>query len=330
MEGGSSTKVFQVCRISSVLAAARIFTLVALSIWRGYHLHVTEPARIHLGTSAFTAPGWRGSFYPPGMKSSEYLTFYAEHFDTVEVDSTFYACPSMETVKGWALKTPSEFIFSVKVPRTITHEKVLVDCDREFEQFVGTMNVLDEKLGPMVFQFPFFNTELFNSPVQFLSRLKPFFKKLPRIVGYQFAVEIRNKWWLTPRFADLLREYNVALVLQHPNELNEKFDPITADFTYIRWLGDRKGIEEMTKSFDKTVVDRTDQLSGWVDFCQRIQKRGVTQYIYANNHYGGHAPATITQFRDLWHAKGSPELDRPKKLRQETGLLFGDANSELV
>jgi uncharacterized protein YecE (DUF72 family) len=289
---------------------------------------VTEDAHIHLGTSAFTAPGWPGSFYPARMKASEYLSFYAEHFETVEVDSTFYACPRMETVNRWALKTPAEFIFSVKVPRTITHEKVLMDCDKEFEEFVDTMDVLDEKLGPMVFQFPFFNKNLFQTPIQFMSRPKAFLRKLPK--GYKFAVEIRNKAWLNKRFTDLLREHNVALVLQdqsympHPNELKEKFDPITADFTYIRWLGDRKGLEQITKSFDKTVVDRTNHLSGWVDVCQQIQKRGITQYIYANNHYGGHAPATIALFRDLWYAKGLPELDRPRRVRQETLLLFDE------
>jgi uncharacterized protein YecE (DUF72 family) len=116
--------------------------------------------------------------------------------------------------------------------------------------------------------------------------------------------------------------------MPHPNELKEKFDPITADFTYIRLLGDRKGIEKMTKIFDKLVVDRTTQLSGWVDVCQQIQKRGVRQYIYVNNHYAGHAPATIEQFRDLWYERGLPELDRHKRMRQEGALLFNEPDSE--
>ncbi|MGB2887616.1 MAG: DUF72 domain-containing protein, partial [Candidatus Acidiferrales bacterium] len=80
---------------------------------------VESPPRIHLGTSSFTAAGWQGSFYPTGMKSSDYLSFYVERFDTVEVDSTFYRCPSPATVNGWALKTPEGFIFSVKVPQVI-------------------------------------------------------------------------------------------------------------------------------------------------------------------------------------------------------------------
>jgi uncharacterized protein YecE (DUF72 family) len=87
---------------------------------------------IHLGTSSFSATGWEGSF-PPGLKSSDYLSYYADHFDSVEVDSTFYACPSSKTVSGWFSKTPDNFIFSVKVPQTITHNKVLVDCDAEFD-----------------------------------------------------------------------------------------------------------------------------------------------------------------------------------------------------
>lgn len=109
---------------------------------------------IHLSTSAFTAAGWEGSFYPAGMKPANYLTFYAGRFDTVEVDSTFYACPRARTVEGWAPKTPPGFIFSVKA---ITHEKVLVGCKAEFQEFVETMDILGEKLGPMVLQFPQFS-----------------------------------------------------------------------------------------------------------------------------------------------------------------------------
>jgi uncharacterized protein YecE (DUF72 family) len=115
-------------------------------------------AEIRLGTSAFTAAGWEGSFYPKGMKSADYLNFYSTRFDSVEVDSTFYRCPTIEAVNNWALKTPPGFVFSLKIPRSITHEKILLECDAEFEKFVDTVDVLDEKLGPMLFQFPFFGT----------------------------------------------------------------------------------------------------------------------------------------------------------------------------
>src|SRR5580698_9536475 len=95
---------------------------------------------IHIGTSAFTAAGWESSFYPAGLKPAEYLTYYATKFDTVEVDSTFYRAPSVSTVEGWARKTPDHFIIAVKVPQSITHEKILAGCDSEFTQFVNVMD----------------------------------------------------------------------------------------------------------------------------------------------------------------------------------------------
>jgi uncharacterized protein YecE (DUF72 family) len=273
--------------------------------------------QIRLGTSSFTADGWNGAFYPKGMKSADYLRYYSTRFDTVEVDLTFYRCPTIEAVHNWALKTPPGFIFSLKVPRTITHEKVLVDCDKEFEEFLTTVDVLGEKLGPMVFQFPFFNETLFTTPVQFESRLKAFFKKLPRVSVYRFAVEIRNKYWLKPRLLDVLRENNVALVLQdqsgmpRPKELGN-YDLITADFSYIRWLGNRKDIEKLATTWNATIIDRTADLQTWVDVCEKIQKRGITQYVYANNHYSGFAPATVEQFRSLYKARG---IETPLNLK---------------
>jgi uncharacterized protein YecE (DUF72 family) len=223
-------------------------------------------AEIRLGTSSFTATGWAGAFYPRAMKPSDYLTYYSTRFDTVEVDSTFCRCPTIEAVNNWALKTPPCFIFSLKIPQTITHQKSLVDCEKEFEEFVSTVQVLGDKLGPMVFQFPYFNKGVFSTLVQFLDRLKPFFRKLPR-GGYKFAVEIRNKWWLTKRFADLLKENNVALVLQDHSlmpsaeRVFSTIDPLTADFVYIRLLGDRKAIEAKTTVWNQIVEDRTARMN---------------------------------------------------------------------
>src|SRR6266849_5836784 len=155
-------------------------------------------APIHLGTSAFTAAGWEGSFYPKGMKPADYLSYYATQFDTVELDNTFYRTPSISTVEGWNIKTPPGFIFAAKVPQVITHEKVLVDCEDDLSHFLRTMDVLGNKLGPLLFQFGYFNKSKFKSQKEFLALLNPFLKKLPK--GYQFAVEIRNKNWLASRY----------------------------------------------------------------------------------------------------------------------------------
>jgi hypothetical protein len=83
------------------------------------------------------------------MRPADYLAFYAEHFHTVEVDSTFYACPTVRTVENWNARTPDGFVFSAKVPQTITHDKVLVDCDAELKEFLDTIGILGDKLGPV-------------------------------------------------------------------------------------------------------------------------------------------------------------------------------------
>jgi uncharacterized protein YecE (DUF72 family) len=278
---------------------------------------------ILLGTSSFTASGWNGSFYPRGMKPSDYLGFYAERFHTVEVDSTFYACPTARTIENWNARTPDDFVFSVKVPQTITHDKVLVDCEAEIGEFLETMDILGPKLGPIVFQFPFFNRSLFPDRHVFTDRLIPFLKKLP--ANHKFGIEIRNRPWLDAEFASLLRDHQVALVLQDrswmPNPAELDFDPITTDWTYIRWLGDRKQIEAQTMTWDKAVVDRTAELSSWVDFCYQIMKRGVLVYAYANNHFQGHGPATVEQFQNLWYEKGMPEIEKTHRIKREPSLF---------
>ena len=264
---------------------------------------------ILLGTSAFTANGWQGSFYPSGMKSRDFLTYYATQFATVEVDSTFYGCPSARTVNNWFARTPEDFLFCVKVPQIITHEKVLVDCDSEFDEFVKTMDILGPKLGPIIFQFPLFDRWKFTKQDSFLGVITPFLEKLP--ADHKFVIEIRNKNWLDAKFADVLREYNVALALTdtsfvpRPWEMKEKFDLITADFAYVRWLGDRKGIEEQTKTWDKVIVDRKSDLKKWVDLLKEMvmNKKLRKLLAFANNHYAGHGPATVKLFWDLWNKK---------------------------
>jgi uncharacterized protein YecE (DUF72 family) len=109
----------------------------------------------------------------------------------------------------------------------------------------------------------------------------------------------------------VLREHNVALALTdtsfmpRPWELKQKFDLVTADFAYVRWLGDRHGIEKITQVWDKTVVDRNDDLKHWVDVLKELifNKKIRKMFAFANNHYAGHGPATVKQFWDLWKKK---------------------------
>jgi uncharacterized protein YecE (DUF72 family) len=262
------------------------------------------PADLHLGTSSFTAEGWEGSFYPQGMPPRDFLSYYATQFDCVEVDATFYRIPSASMVKGWYTRTPENFLFTLKAPQEITHERVLVDAQNTFTDFLRATDPLQEKRGPVLLQFPYFNKKAFADAPAFLARLRPFLENLP--AEPRFALEIRNKYWLGPPLFDLLRKHRVALALidhpwmPRPAEWFRKGDPVTADFSYIRWLGDRKGIEERTKSWDKTIVDRSRELREWLEACRNLLKRRISVFAFANNHYAGHAPATLRLFLELF------------------------------
>src|SRR5882672_11023995 len=260
-----------------------------------------------LGTSAFTAAGWVGSFYPEGTQPRDFLSYYATQFKTVEVDATYYRTPNASTVTGWYEKTPPDFVFAAKVPQIITHDKILVNCEAEFDEFVDRMDLLVEKLGPLLFQFPKFTKYQINAE-EFSRRLRFLLNRVKDLPTVRFAVEIRNKAWLDKRFTDLLREYNVALALTdtsfmpRPWETKEKFDMITANFAYIRWLGDRKAIEAQTTTWDKIIVDRKSDLKNWVDLLKEIvnDKKIRKLFAYANNHYEGFGPATVKRFQQLW------------------------------
>lgn len=191
----------------------------------------------------------------------------------------------------------------------VSHDKVLKDCDAEFGEFVDRMGLLKEKLGSVLLQLPLFDQYEFKTGADFLGRLHPFLKKIPEMLARKFVVEIRNKDWLDERFLGALREHNVALALTdtswipRPWELPKPLDLITSDFAYVRWLGNRKAIETITTTWDKTVVDRTEDLKNWVQFIRQIVLERRLRHIslYANNHYAGHGPATIKLFWELWN-----------------------------
>jgi uncharacterized protein YecE (DUF72 family) len=263
----------------------------------------TLPSLLHLGTSSFTAAGWEKSFYPPGTSTREYLPYYATQFNTLEIDATFYAIPSISTVTGWNAKTPLHFRFALKAPQEITHERLLIDAEPVLTEFLKAAEPLGEKLAVILLQFPYFGRQTVSNPGDFLARLKPFLAALP--TSPRFALEIRNKYWLTAPLLDLLRQHRVALALiDHPwmyppKVLGAKPEFLTTDFTYVRWLGDRKAIETLTKTWDKTIVDRTDELQEWVRACRNFLQRSLHVFLFANNHYSGYAPDTLRLFEDL-------------------------------
>jgi uncharacterized protein YecE (DUF72 family) len=168
------------------------------------------------------------------------------------------------------------------------------------------MSLLGDKLGPLLFQFPHFSKRHFSNAQAFLDRLEPFLDQLPE--GFQFAIEVRNRWWVTRRMLDLLRARGVALALtDHPwmpsiQELMRQHDVVTADFAYIRWLGDRQAMEATTQKWDRLVVDRTQDTRMWVAVVQQLLGRNLAVYGFYNNHYAGHSPGSIALFSEIWQS----------------------------
>lgn len=241
---------------------------------------------LYLGTQGWSYSSWVGPFYPPATPSSAYLERYAAHFNTVELDTTFYAVPRLSTIDGWRRRTPDGFRFAAKFPQAITHRKGLAGCGEETFAFLEAMTLLDRKLGPLLLQMPP------SWGAGNLEVLSAFLAGLP--TGFRYALEVRHRSWLAadvlPRLLGLLERHAVALCLvQHA--AMPVLDEITAPFAYIRWLGRRDDIPD--DDFSRARIDRDAQLDRWAGQVARYLGAGIRVYGYFNNHYQGHSPASV-------------------------------------
>jgi len=276
---------------------------------------------LRIGTSSWSSKGWVGCFYPPGTRPGDMLIHYGEHFDTVEADVTYYRVPDQRLVEGWRRKTPRGFRLAAKFPRSIVHggEGARPDPARvlrpeyvrsDAERFLQHMQLMGDKLGPLVLQFPYFNRQVFASKAPFLERLEAFLNWIPP--GFRIAVEVRNKSWIGEDLLELLRAHGVALCLvdllymPHPAELAEKHDLCTGDFVYGRLIGDRKAVDALTTTFDSIVIDRSAQLAQWAEVLRAMLERVPEAYVYANNHYAGHGPDTVRELAALMDVELGP------------------------
>lgn len=242
--------------------------------------------QVYLGTQGFSFDDWVGPFYPTGTSKSAYLEQYAERLPAVEIDSTFYGVPRATTVQRWKERTPPGFRFAAKFPKLITHDKKLDGALGDAEAFIGTMQALGEKLAVLVLQFAYdFTPDLSD-------RLDTFLAALPE--GARYAVEVRNRQWLTSEFREMLTRHKVAMVLQDLHYM-PKLDWITADFTVIRWLGRRKDIDR----FDEIQIDRSMELENWAQKVNAFIANDINVFGFFNNHFAGHSPESVRQFASL-------------------------------
>lgn len=238
--------------------------------------------QLHLGTIGWSYNFWKGTFYHQKTVAKDFLAFYSSRFDTVEVDNTFYRIPASQAVTNWKNQTPDGFLFSLKFPRVITHIKMLKDCKKETQLFLERANLLGQKLGPLLLQFPP------NFGVENLPDLAYFLNELPE--SNRYVVEVRNEGLLNEEFFKLLRDKRAALAwVDSPNMVTTK--QVTAGFLYVRWKGDRK---KVNGTLGKKEADRSEDLRIWAKKVKPFLRREMQVYGYFGKYYSGFPPSDVS------------------------------------
>jgi uncharacterized protein YecE (DUF72 family) len=220
--------------------------------------------KYYVGCSGWHYEHWRGLYYPEELPRSKWLSFYAQQFDSVELNNSFYRVPSEKAFSTWRESTPENFIFAVKVSRFITHIRRLRNLGSAVEDFLSRAAFLKAKLGPLLYQLPPSmkrNDELLKS---FLSSLPP---------KYQHVVEFRQESWIDEAVFDILRRHNVGLcVFDMPGFSCPLI--ATSDFAYVRFHG-RESLYSSCYS--------DEQLAEWAQRIARLGRKVKASYIYFNN-----------------------------------------------
>ena len=239
---------------------------------------------LKIGCTGWSYQGWVGPFYPKTLENTNYLKHYSSIFDTTEINSTFYRIPSQAMSKKWYDDTPSNFVFTAKLPKVITHEGRLKPGPY-LDQFLNSIKPLGQKMKILVIQLP---------PSLSFEESKPhlvkMIKHLPK--NYRYALEGRHQSWFTDESYKFLSENNLCLVW---NEVEGVFNPaqVTTDFVYLRLVGDRSISEDEFGTIQK---DRTDLITTWANRIKSI-KDTAFGILMVNNHFEGFGPETANKLR---------------------------------
>lgn len=223
---------------------------------------------------------WREVFYPPDIKKSDWLKYYMRHFDTVEVNNTFYHLPTPEAFEGWRMEAKKGFIYALKGSRYITHMKKLKDPVEPLNLFVERARILKDNLGPILFQLP--PRWKCNAP-----RLKEFLDILPKEL--RFAFEFRDKTWFNDDIYGILREKDISLCVYHMPDFVSPVE-VTARFVYLRFHG---------TDFLYGGRYSKKELSRWADLIRLYMKGGLDVYAYFNNDAEGYAVINAKELREM-------------------------------
>lgn len=240
-----------------------------------------KPRRaIDIGTSGWHYPHWRGPFYPEKLSTAKMLDFYARHFDTVELNNTFYRLAPETAVEEWRTQTAPGFLFAAKASRFLTHMKKLKDPEAGIAKFFERVDGLGRKLGPVLFQLPpnwEVNTE----------RLERFLEALPR--GHRHAFELRDASWHVPEVYRILRRYRAAFCIFDIAGFHSGFE-ITADFTYVRLHGPGGPYQGSYAS---------EKLEAWAERIREWQKELQAVYVYFDNDQAAYAVENALALKKL-------------------------------
>ena len=231
---------------------------------------VSRPGEIHVGCSGWVYKHWRGLFYPEGLPQKRWFERYAEEFDTVEINATFYRLPLASTFEGWRDKAPPGFHYAVKVNRFITHMKKLLDCEEAVDNFIALARPLGQTLGPLLYQLP-------PSLHKNLERLDAFLERLPR--DLEQVVEFRHKSWYDEEVLALLDRHGIGFVA---HDLKGLKSPRWASgrTAYVRFHG--SGGKYWGRYSDEALIE-------WTDWCLDQSRSGRSVWCYFNNDIHGHA-----------------------------------------
>lgn len=255
----------------------------------------------YIGTMGFSYRDWVGTFYPDGVGTRDYLSYYGRIFNAVEIDSTFYGIPKVSAVNRWRDQSPVDFKICLKVPRSITHKAALVDVENEMEVFLGALERLAEKLGVILIQFsPSFDNS--NSGI-----LSIFLEQLPKIKN--FAVEFRHPSWYSRETAQLLASHGICWAATEYPGVPKEVD-LTTDFMFIRLVGEHGRF----RSHAREQIDVRPQISKWWGWIRSQTDRVQAVHVFINDDYSGHAPATANRLKALI---GLPVIkpDIPRQMR---------------
>ncbi len=229
--------------------------------------------RIRVGTSGYSYKEWKGTFYPEDLPAAKMLAYYAERFDSVEINNTFYRMPVASMVAKWAEQVPDSFTFVLKAPQRITHQKKLADTGDDIRFLFEVAESLGGKLGPVLFQLPPYLKK--NAAL-----LHEFVAELPE--QRKVAFEFRHESWFDDEIYDILRSRDVALCAADTDEVTdvEKLLVPTASWGYMRLRRTEYTAEE---------------LGAWAE---RVQRQLWSEaYVFFKHEDEGKGPRFAVDFR---------------------------------